>query len=357
MINWVRKLVGFVLVGLVSSGYAKDDPNVDSDAIESDASMIVEVFTPPVPKERKGLRYPIRQQNKGKEGWVLLNFMVDPQGKPYDVSVFDSSDEQDFEKEAIRAVRKWTYEPAVLQGQPIDAGSQAFIKFGFEGVPGAGRYFVLRYKRLQKYIAAGRLDEAATIFEDLRSIDRNLYEEAFFHLARYSYQLALGGGDRQLYDSLKRATAMDNNAGFLPDALLTNVLISKLQLELRLNELVFAVYTVKVLRARELEDDLREFVDGVQAQIVEFRKAGKSFVTQGIVRVGNRSAHGLLYNQFSFRDVEGDIAELRLHCRRGYVGFIYQSDISYKVEDDLRSCTLHLIGTPGTTYSLVQGSS
>lgn len=354
MIDWNRPLVGFVLMCLGGAGYASDATSVDTPVFENSASTTVETFTPPRLKQRDAPNYPDRQQLKGREGWVQLNYMIDPKGKPYDVSVVSSSDEHDFEKEAIRAVTEWTYEPAILNGQPIDAGSQVFIKFGLEPLESAGRFFVLRYKQLQKYIDQGKLDKAASVLEDLQRIDRNLYEEAYYHLARYSYQLATGASERQLYESLKRAAAMDNKSGFLPDALLTAVLKAKLQSQLRLNELIFAESTALKLRNRDLEDDLRVYVDSVLKRIDELRTVGKPFATKGVVRSGNRSSHGLMHHKFSFRDVKGNIAELRLHCDRGYVGFIYRPDFEYEVEEGLQWCKLHLIGTPGTTYTLVQ---
>src|ERR1041385_6413250 len=34
--------------------------------------------------------YPAKAQREGKEGWVLLEMMIDPHGKPYEVSAVDS---------------------------------------------------------------------------------------------------------------------------------------------------------------------------------------------------------------------------------------------------------------------------
>jgi len=39
----------------------------------------------------------------GREGWVVLNMMIDPQGKPYEAMVVDSSGNPAFEKAALRS--------------------------------------------------------------------------------------------------------------------------------------------------------------------------------------------------------------------------------------------------------------
>ncbi len=43
--------------------------------------------------------YPRNEVTDGREGWVVLNMMIDPKGKPYEVMVADSSGNPAFEEE------------------------------------------------------------------------------------------------------------------------------------------------------------------------------------------------------------------------------------------------------------------
>lgn len=349
LMNW--SAVGFSEVGAQEVGAQKGTKTGD----ESE-SQLVETFAPPRVTQKQIARYPRPQQRRGQEGWVRLNYMVDPEGIPYEVTVVSSSSEAAFAKEAIRAVEETVYEPANLNGRPIDAGLSLFVTFQLEGgEPGATPSFVGRYKRFFRYVKQGRLDKAEKLLVDLRNSDRNLYEEAYLHLAEFNYKQNTGASASQLYESVKKAAAMDGDRGYLPDDALTLVLQNKLTLELLLQELGYAKRTATSLTTRTLTEKDRARVEAALSQIEQIRVAETSFGTDGVVPEGNLGFHVLIHNRFHLLDVQGDIAELRLHCDRGYVGFIPKPEMEYKIKSGLGNCHLTLIGTPGSTYTLVQG--
>ena len=72
-----------------------------------------------MPLYRVEPRYPARAMKKGAEGFVVLSFTIDPQGRPTDVKVLDAKPRRLFEKEAIRALRKWKYQAKVVDGKSI----------------------------------------------------------------------------------------------------------------------------------------------------------------------------------------------------------------------------------------------
>jgi TonB family protein len=51
--------------------------------------------------------YPIGERQSRAEGWVIVNFMVDQQGKPYEVSVADSTGNRVLESAAAEQAAKW----------------------------------------------------------------------------------------------------------------------------------------------------------------------------------------------------------------------------------------------------------
>lgn len=51
-----------------------------------------------------------------------MNFMVNPEGEPYEIEVTDFVGDEAFRKAALKAVETWRFEPAMLNGEAIDAG-------------------------------------------------------------------------------------------------------------------------------------------------------------------------------------------------------------------------------------------
>ena len=121
------------------------------------------------------------------------------------------------------------------------------------------------------------------------------------------------------------------------------------------NKLSYAQSTISTLKTRELTEEQSSELVSLTEQLDRIKRSGKRFVTKDVIRSDNRGVQGLLHNDFNLQDVEGDIAELRIHCDRGYVGFIFEPDTMYKIRDEWSNCSLVLIGTSGTTYTLEQG--
>ena len=350
-IRWVG------VVFLVSASCAAVAVAEPQQGVENSVDSLVETFSPPAQKNVSPPKYPRSRQIRNQEGWVRLNFMVDPDGKPYDITVAESSKDPVFESYAIESVEAWEYQPAVLNGESIDAGAGVFITFELQGgKPGASRIFVKRYKRLLKLISQDDKEQATEELLQLEQMDRNLYEEAYFNLARFDYCQSWDGDTTVLYDAITRAAAMDKDRGFLPEELLTSVLFNRFSLELKLNRLANALKTASILQGRDLTTAQQARIQSVSEQINAIRKTGQPFSTKDVIRQDNRAVHTLMHNRFALTEVDGDIAELRLHCDRGYVGFIFDPDRVYSVGDDWDNCALILIGTPDTHYTLVQGS-
>lgn len=73
----------------------------------------------PVPVSSPGPRYPARSLRRGESGQVLLRVQVDARGLPARVDVASSSGSRDLDRAASRAVRRWRFQPAMQDGQPV----------------------------------------------------------------------------------------------------------------------------------------------------------------------------------------------------------------------------------------------
>lgn len=66
--------------------------------------------------------YPRRAAERGIEGYVIVKFRVGTAGQVVDPRVMDSDPKGVFERAALKAVRKWKYNPKVVDGKAIEYG-------------------------------------------------------------------------------------------------------------------------------------------------------------------------------------------------------------------------------------------
>lgn len=62
--------------------------------------------------------YPRDAALEGIEGWVRMAIEIDASGRVVDVRVIQAEPAGVFERTAVRAVRRWTWKPAVIGGEP-----------------------------------------------------------------------------------------------------------------------------------------------------------------------------------------------------------------------------------------------
>ncbi len=74
----------------------------------------------PVPVVRVNPQYPPRAAERGTEGWVELRFSISATGTVQDAEVTKSHPGQVFDRAALRAVRRWKYNPKIKDGNPVE---------------------------------------------------------------------------------------------------------------------------------------------------------------------------------------------------------------------------------------------
>jgi TonB family protein len=314
------------------------------------APVQVEVFKGPRSKRVKPPAYPSIEQANGRDGWVALNFMIDPQGKPYEITIMESTGNEALEQAALKAARDWEFEPATLNGVPIDAGHALKVNFRLSGESGANTSFVRAYREFNAAITAQDRAKADAAMAKLEV--RNLYEDAFYGLAQYHYARLWGTKDQERI-ALKRAIASEDDANFLPKDTFRATLESLLPLQILQHDFAGALATWSKLEKRANAETKARWKESIN-RIEALRTDSSPYTVAGDFADSPLWGFPLFRNRFHIAVASGRIAEIKLRCDKKYVFFKYDPEVEYTVSRNYGACGMELVGDPGTKFTLTQ---
>lgn len=78
-------------------------------------------------------QYPSIAARRRDEGWVEVEFTVMPDGSIANIRVVDSQPPRIFDRAAMDSVQRWTFNPALRDGQPVQATLRRRIEFKMGG--------------------------------------------------------------------------------------------------------------------------------------------------------------------------------------------------------------------------------
>jgi TonB family protein len=288
----------------------------------------------------------------GSEGWVIVNLMVDPAGKPYEVTVAESNGNPVFEQAALVKVERSRFEPATLNGTPIHAGTTLKLEFrnlnpGWSSMSPA---FAKRSKKVLEAIEAGDRALADSRLAQLRAY--NLYEDAYEGVARYAYNRRWGTEAQQL-GALRRAIAGERDALYLTRDAYDTALQSVLTLEIRAQDFASALRTWETLSPRldaATRQKWRKSIDEIQS----LRDNDTAYTVAGDFADRSSWQHELLKRRLRIDVDSGSIAEVKLRCDQQYVFFHFDPTLQYTISGSNKHCSMELVGQPGTKFRLTQ---
>jgi protein TonB len=73
-----------------------------------------------VPIVRVNPQYPLRASERGIEGWVAVEFTISKLGTVKNPHVLGSHPSSIFDRSALKAIRKWKYNPKIEDGEPVE---------------------------------------------------------------------------------------------------------------------------------------------------------------------------------------------------------------------------------------------
>ena len=347
-------LLALVATSALGAEGSRTGPGASLAEPVDESESVLEVYSSPVGTSLTKPKYPRAALTRNKEGWVRLDFMVDPNGKAYEIAVTESVGDAAFHKAAVRALERSEFEPARLDGQPLDAGHALYYHFQIQDGGGARPPFVRTYKALMLAIEEGDRDGAD---ERVRRLDSdtvlNLYEDAFLHVAKYRYH-ARWGDERQQLKALDRAVGHDTAEERLPESLFVSLERARFALLVKARHYHRALEIYETLQKYDLEESVLSALETIADRIETLRDDDRPYSVPGDFGDRYTWSYDLFKDEFLFRDVEGEIEEIKLRCAKRYIFFRFDPDIKYKVNSDYQPCHLQLIGDPGTTFTLTQ---
>jgi protein TonB len=66
---------------------------------------------------------------RNKEGWVEVSFQVNEKGKPVNIEIGDAEPAEIFDQAALSAIRKWRFEPYLVDGKPTVMTTGVRLRF------------------------------------------------------------------------------------------------------------------------------------------------------------------------------------------------------------------------------------
>jgi TonB family protein len=345
-----KRRLGMGVVAVVTSLVRAGEPSVPPQATAVPVEL--EVFRAPTIKSTPLPKFPESERQNGREGWVIVNMMIDPKGKPYEATVVGSTGNAVFEQIALQAATdNFTFQPATRGGTSIDSSFSIKIFFNLDGVPNeAAPRFVTAYRDVHWAIEKGDRKRADQALAKLKV--QNLYEDAFWNVASFGYHRIWGSEAEQLAD-LDRAVAGESEARYLPNDVFRSVLIAKLKLEIKRQDLGGALDTWKILKPIALKKDVAAF-QSVIDQLIAIRNSPTVVRLPGQIS-GTASWNAKLFkNQFEIAVTAGHVADIKLRCEKQYLLLKYEAGLRYTVSPAAGDCGIELIGDPGTRFDLVQ---
>ena len=280
--------------------------------------------------------------------------MVDTSGRPYEIAVTESAGDDAFHRASVRALEKSIFEPARIDGQPLDAGHYLVYHFGFEGGVGLRGRFVSLHKSLVNAIEKGDREKADKRLGYLAAEQSlNLSEDAYLHVAKYGYYAKWGDEEQQL-KALDRAVGHWKAETRLPEELYVSLQSARFQLLVETQDFHRALTTFETLTEYELEESVLAVLQTGADKVETMRLDDGAYSVPGDFGDHFTWSYNLFKDEFLLEDVQGQIEEIKLRCAKDYVFFRFDPDIQYKTASDQQPCHMQLIGDPGTTFNLIQ---
>ena len=93
------------------------------------AYNIYELDNPLTPLVMTQPIYPMRARQRGIEGWVKVQFVINEEGNTESIRIIKAEPESIFNKNVIRCVSSWRFSPGTIDGIKVKTLADQIIRF------------------------------------------------------------------------------------------------------------------------------------------------------------------------------------------------------------------------------------
>ncbi len=323
------------------------------------SDVVAETYIEPKPLDRPPPTFPKSVQNEGKEGWVMVSYVVSPSGDIVEPMIEDSSGIEALERSALDAVRKWRYSPALRNGTAIEQSmTKTRIVFALEGARGGvTAEFQKKYRDVLAQIKVSDFQKAAALLQEIEFGGRaNLSEDAWFWWLKFSYLNAAKSVDRtQRLQALRMAVGYEED--YLPPDLFVTAAQQLYAAEVEAKDLSGARQTFVRLRDSKAARQSK-YYEQVMAGLKPHYELTEQAINGNTLLVSPAEisrheywVHDLLRRRFSMAQVQGRIDVVDVRCKRGTKRYdSFPQDGVWTIPASWGDCGVYIKGEPGTTF-------
>lgn len=330
-----------------------------------------ESFSPAYPQQRFSGKSKRASEDSGV---VELTYMIDTQGKPFEIAVLRSTMAK-FEDAAIKAIQRYKFQPAMLGSAPISTRYTSDVVFRYSardaqsasGATASRRdlldietpyTFDTYYEQFSNELAKPdpRQSHAAHLINKMARLEdqtflsivytataRSRFADAFLEPSQriLAYQNLIWLNDRisERYQPL---------SGDVESVVWSQMI--GLQIESGLFAEALAGYAA----AQQNEIELDSAVADHRSKLLALRE-DREKVTRRAIEIGAGGQQLLLFKpSFEISNVAGKITSLKLRCDTKFKEMEFKPDANYGIPDSWGGCALQISGDKGTTAELLE---
>ena len=334
---------------------------------ESNAQQTQDFFTSPTPIEMVAPIYPRRAAQKGEEGWVILNFMVDTDGNTFEPSVAMSTGNKDLEEAAITALQKSKWVPAKLASKEnlgetevaIEGGASYMFRFELDGdSQRVRRRFNSEYRKFGGFLSEANSEAASSQIKKLNNLGAlNNFEYALLSLANYDYHRFFDPDETKEISYLISALGgpfVEIEAGYLPE---------ELSIPAKNNLFMLLVNSAKYQEALDIYYSLRGAgadttrIDSTVEQIHKLAVEDSGYSIKAKTDHNGEWQIQLFKAGFYINGLGNRISEIRLRCDKKFQFFQYKEDVTYQVPRSWGKCNVQVLASANIDFEFGQFGS
>lgn len=303
--------------------------------------------------------YPFEARTRGREGWVMVSFVIGETGEVSEPMIEDSSGSKHFEYSALKAVRQWRFKPAMRNGAPVPQSmTRTRVVFARPGGGRASRNFLRAYNQINQLLRKNELAAASKRIDGLELAERyTLTEDAGFWWLKYQYLESAGSSDdAAMIDALQHALGYEGD--YLPPGLFVAAAQILYDKYARVGDLSSAVRTLARLKKSQRARLSKSYEQTVAQLETANLRIEATVASDETLRMNGRIAeheywvHDLLRRSFSVADVQGEIEAIDIRCEKGTRRYTaLRPDFTWTIPPTWGACGVYVRGEVGTSFA------